>query len=124
MADFLRFLGGAVVLGAFLGALLMLYHRHMYRMYKRMAHELAKEMFREYVRGCEYRIHTLQRITIIDETGGKHGEKAVSGKITQTHYRALAGRYEPDQDRGQARCRVCACEPHRPRVYEGRSAQA
>ena len=82
MAEFLQFIGGAVVLCTFLGALLMLYHRHMYRMYKRMARELADEMFRAYVRGCEYRIHTQQRITIIDETGEAHTPR----KIMQTHH--------------------------------------
>lgn len=69
MRDTLEHILGAVVLAAFIGILIAAYHRYMHRIYRRIAREWADELFRAYVKNCEYRVHTTVYTTIAVEDG-------------------------------------------------------
>jgi hypothetical protein len=66
-----EFIGGALTLALTIGALIAAYHAYMICIYRDIAREDAKEqadrLFREYVDGCEYRVHQTVRIGIRDE---------------------------------------------------------
>ena len=67
MTEILERILGAVTLLAGISILITAYHRAMHRMYRKIAREWADELFREYVRNCEYRVHQTVRIGIHDE---------------------------------------------------------
>lgn len=49
-------------------AIVLTYHKHMQAVWKDIAKEEADEMFDNYVRHCEYRVHTELHTMIVDET--------------------------------------------------------
>ena len=81
MRDTLEFICGAVTLGVVIGILLTAYHRSMKRMYRRIARDWADELFRAYVRSCEYRVHTTVYTTITVEDGDTYARNRLPDSV-------------------------------------------
>lgn len=59
---------GWVALFLGVACLLLMYHKVMQSMYKDFSHEEADELFDDYVRHCEFHVHTKLHTQIVDET--------------------------------------------------------
>lgn len=59
---------GWVALVLAIAWLLLMYHKIMQSMYKDISQEDANKMFDDYVRNCEYHVHTKLYTHIVDET--------------------------------------------------------